>query len=55
MRALMVEFDDDNEDEVQDEEDQASMDGMGRFVQRGERPGRGFRRDPRWRDEVTET
>ena len=48
----MAEFDDDHKGEVEDEKDQASVDGMGRFVQRGERPRRGFRRDPRWRDGV---
>jgi hypothetical protein len=34
--------DDDHEDEFEDEEDQASLNGEGRFVPRGERSGRGF-------------
>jgi hypothetical protein len=42
--------DDDHEDEFEDEEDQASLNGDGKFVPRGERRGRGFRRDPIWRD-----
>ena len=37
--------DDDHEDEFEDEEDQASLNGEGRFVLRGERLGRGFQRD----------
>jgi len=41
---------DDSNDDHEDEEDQASLNGEGRFVPRGERRGRGFRRDPRWRD-----
>jgi hypothetical protein len=44
----MDNFDDDHEDELEDEEDQASLNGEGRFVQRGERCGRGFQRDLRW-------
>jgi hypothetical protein len=43
-------FDDDHEDKFEDKEDQASLIGDGRLVPRGERHGRGFRRDPRWRD-----
>ena len=44
----MDDFDDDPEDEFEDEDDQTSLNGEGRFVPRGERRGRGFRRDPRW-------
>jgi hypothetical protein len=42
-------FDDDHDDEFEDEGDQA-FNGEGRFVPRGERRGRGFRRDPRWQN-----
>ena len=39
-----------HEDEFEDEEDQVSLNNEGRFALRGERRGRGFRRDPRWQD-----
>ena len=42
--------DDDSKNEFEDEEDQASLNGEGMFVPRGEKRGRGFRRDPRWQD-----
>jgi len=42
--------DDDHEDEFKDEEDQASLNDEGKFMPRGERSGRGFRRDLRLRD-----
>jgi hypothetical protein len=42
--------DGDHEDEFKGEEDQASLNGEGRFVPRRERRGRGFRTGPRWRD-----
>ena len=48
VRARMT--DDYHEDEFEDEEDQASLNNEGRFAPRGERRGRGFRRDPRWQD-----
>jgi hypothetical protein len=32
--------------------DRASLNGKGRFVPRGERHGRGFRRDPRWQNGI---
>ena len=44
--------DDDYEGEFEDEEDQAALNGEGKFVPRGERRGRGFRRDTRWQDEA---
>ena len=47
-RAHVDDFDDDHEDEFEDEDGQASLNNEGRFVPRGERRGRGFRRDPRW-------
>ena len=47
-RVRVDDFDDDHEDEFEDEEDQASLNNEGRFVPRGERHGRGFRRDLRW-------
>jgi hypothetical protein len=40
--------DGDHEDEFEGEEDQASLNGEGRFVPRGERRGRGFRTGLRW-------
>uniref|UniRef100_A0A2N9EL82 CCHC-type domain-containing protein n=1 Tax=Fagus sylvatica TaxID=28930 RepID=A0A2N9EL82_FAGSY len=40
----------DHEDEFEGEKDQASLNGEGRFVPRGERRGRGFRTGLRWRD-----
>ena len=48
--AHVDDSDDDHEDEFEDEEDQVSLNNDGRFVPRGERCGRGFRRDPRWQD-----
>ena len=42
--------DDDHEDEFEGEEDQASLNGEGRFVPKRERRGRGFRIGPRWQD-----
>jgi hypothetical protein len=48
-RAHVDDFDDDHDDEFEDEDDQA-FNGEGRFVPRGERRGRGFRRDPRWQN-----
>ena len=48
MRAHVDDFDDNHEDEFEDEKNQASLNGEGRYVPRGERRGRGFRRDPRW-------
>ena len=38
------------EDEFEDKDDQASLNNEGKFAPRGERCGRGFRRDPRWQD-----
>jgi hypothetical protein len=35
-------FDDDHEDEFEDEDDQASLNGESRFMPRGERHGKGF-------------
>ena len=43
-RAHVDDFDDDHEDEFEDEDDQASLNGEGRFVPKGERRGRGFQR-----------
>ncbi|KAK4552365.1 hypothetical protein RGQ29_032073 [Quercus rubra] len=48
--ARLDDSDDYHEDEFEDEDDQASLNNEGRFVPRGERRGRGFRRDPRWQD-----
>jgi hypothetical protein len=48
--APVDDSDNDHEDEFEDEEDQASLNGEGRFVPKGERHGRGFQRDLRWRD-----
>ena len=39
-----------HEDEFEDEEDQVSLNNEGKFAPRGERRGRGFRRDPRCLD-----
>ena len=39
-----------HEDEFEDKEDQVSLNNEDRFALRGERRGRGFRRDPRWQD-----
>jgi hypothetical protein len=49
-RVPVDDSNDDHEDGFEDKEDQASLNGDGRFVARGERGGRGFRRYPRWRD-----
>ena len=49
-RAYMNNSDDDHKDEFEDEEDQASLNNERRFVLRGERHGRGFRRNLRWQD-----
>ena len=46
----MDDFDDDPEDEFEDEDDQTSLNGEGRFVPRGEMRGRGFQRNSRWQD-----
>ena len=51
-RARVDDSDDDHEDEFENEEDQVSLNNEGRFVPRGERHGRGFRRDLRWQDEI---
>jgi hypothetical protein len=51
-RAHMDDFDDDHENEFEDEDDQASLNGGSRFMPRGERHGRGFRRDPRWQNGI---
>ncbi len=42
--------DGDHEDEFESEEDQASLNGEGRFMPKGERRGKGFRIGSRWRD-----
>ena len=39
-----------HENEFEDEKDQVSLNNEGRFVPKGERRGRGFRRNPRWQD-----
>jgi hypothetical protein len=39
-------------DEFKDEDDRASLNGEGMFVPRGERHGRGFRRDSRWQNGI---
>ncbi len=46
--VLVDDSDGDHEDEFEGEEDQASLNGEGRFVPRGERRGRGFRTGLRW-------
>ena len=46
-RARVGDSDAYHEDEFEDEEDQVSLNNEGRFALRGERRGRGFRRDPR--------
>ena len=51
-RARLDDSDDYHEDEFEDEDDQASLNNEGRFAPRGERRGRGFRRDPRWQDGI---
>ena len=48
--ACLNDSDDYHEDEFEDEDDQVSLNNEGRFVLRGERRGRGFRRDPKWQD-----
>ena len=48
--ACVDDSDDYHEDEFEDEDDQASLNNEGRFAPRGERHGRGFRRDLRWQD-----
>jgi hypothetical protein len=48
--AHMDDFANDHEDEFKDEDDQASLNDRGRFMPRGERHGRGFRRDLRWQN-----
>ena len=53
-RAYMNNSDDDHKDEFEDEEDQASLNNERRFVLRGERRGRGFRRNSRWQDGTDE-
>ena len=50
--ACLNDSDDYHEDEFEDEDDQVSMNNEGRFVLRGERRGRGFRRDPKWQDGI---
>ena len=47
-RALVDDSEGDHEDEFEGEEDQASLNGEGRFVPRGERRGRSFRTGSRW-------
>ena len=54
-RARVDDFDDYHKDEFEDEDDQASLNNEGRFVPRGERRGRDFRRDPRWLDGIDKT
>ena len=46
----MDDSDGNHEDEFKGEEDQASLNGEGRFVPRRERRGRGFRTGQRWQD-----
>jgi hypothetical protein len=48
-RAHVDDFDYDYDDEFEDKDDRAFND-EGRFVPRGERSGRGFRKDPRWQN-----
>ena len=52
--ARLNDSDDYHEDEFEDEDDddQASLNNEGRFMPRGDRRGRGFRRDPRWQDGI---
>ena len=45
-------FDDDHEDEFEDEDDQTSLNDEGKFMPKGERHGRGFRRDPIWQNGI---
>ena len=51
-RVRVDDSNDYNEDEFEHEEDQASLNHEGKFAPRGERRGRGFRRAPRWQDEI---
>ena len=46
----MDDSDEEHEDEFKDEKDQASLNNKGKFMPRGERRGRGFRRDSKWQD-----
>ena len=46
----MDDSDDNHEDELEDEDDQATLNNEDRFMPRGERSGRGFRQDPRWQN-----
>ena len=48
--ARLDDSDDYHEDKFEDEDDHASLNNDCRFAPRGERRGRGFRRDPRWHD-----
>ncbi|KAL4599034.1 hypothetical protein ACB092_11G097600 [Castanea dentata] len=48
--SRMNDSDDHHEHEFEDEED--SLNNEGRFVPRGERRDRGFRKDPRWQDGI---
>ena len=50
--ARLDDSDNYHEDEFEDEDDQASLNNEGRFAPRGERRGKGFRRDPRWLDRI---
>jgi hypothetical protein len=52
--AHVDDFDDDHDDELEDEDNQA-LNGEGRFMPRGERHGRGFRRDPRWQNGIDQS
>ena len=49
-RAPVDDSNGDHEDEFKGEKDQASLNGEGRFVPRGERRVRGFQTGPRWRE-----
>ena len=51
-RAHMDDSNDDPEDEFEDEEGQTLLNGVGRFVPRGERHGGGFQRNSRWQDGI---
>ncbi|RVW59802.1 hypothetical protein CK203_100612 [Vitis vinifera] len=51
-RACVDDSNDYHEDEFEDDEDRASLNHEGWFAPRGERRGRGFRRAPRWQDEI---
>ena len=51
-RARGNDSNDYHDDEFEDKDDQASLNHEGRFVPRGERHGRGFRRAPRWQDGI---